>query len=160
MLDEMKIFNAFLKIFVVASFIIANSCSLCPFQWCSPGYYISIDIHGLQKNIRKEIETVLEEQKYSGVTNEISKSDSVFQYQKIVVKDQDFYHPEVDVIVHFERTNGKNKTGVTIVNRFTGMKPEIKTEMDKLADILYERLLALADKDKIAVTRKPYGPGI
>jgi len=158
--DEMKRFNTFSKFFLIFSLIIVNGCSLCPFKWCSPGYYIRIDIHGLQENDRDAIEKVLEELQYSHISRTNSNAVYSSQYQKIVVEDKSFYHPEVDVAVQFELANNSSKTTVLIVNRFSGMKPEVKSEMDKFADILFKKLLAFSDKDKINVLRKSYGPGI
>lgn len=140
-------------------FLSLNGC-VFPVMWSNPGFMIDIDVEKIKKEQILTLESLLINQDYN-LFSARRKDKRCVQYSKIITTDKQTEHPVVDVLLCYDENKELDKIakfGVLIINAWEGQRPEIKNEINRIGNIMYDELTTMVGKDNISIKRKTTGP--
>ena len=141
---------------VVGLVPLLNGC-IFPVMWSNPGYEINLKSSKVMNDYVILVKQLLEWEGYGY----LAKSERCFQYSKVIVNEEEINHPDVGVLVCFDKAKEYEEVkrfNVLIANFWQGQEPIFKQEIDRMGDILYEKLVELIGKENITIERRATGP--
>ena len=133
---------------------------LFPAMWSNPGYMISIEIQKVNKKDAVLVESVLREHNFNVSKQHVTGERCVWYKKEIHINGQIEY-PYIKAAVCFDEIPGQDITKdfrILIMNEWQGKAPQLKHEIDSIADILIAELKKLVGEENIKVERKATGP--
>jgi hypothetical protein len=126
-----------------------------------PGYVADIKTRNIIKSGVDTMEQVLINQDFRLFSKRGPRKYGCVQYDKIATTDKRVNYPLVTVQICYTDVAASETIKdfrILITNEYEGQRPEIKNEIDRIADILYRELTTLAGKENVTIYRGPMGP--
>lgn len=129
-------------------------------MWSNPGYMVSIDVQEISKKDGHSVEAVIKAQNYITTGERFTNIRCVW-YKKTIITDKLIEKPYVKTAVCFNEESDSDMAkdfSILIMNEWQGQYPQLKQEIDSIADILIAELKKLVGEENIKVERKATGP--
>ena len=147
------------KVLITLLFMMLQGC-LFPVMWSNPGYMVSIEAQKIYKKDVVLFEDVLKEHNFNTSAKRGTSIICVW-YKKDMSTGRRLEHPFVKTAVCYNEVPGTDMVkdfSFLIMNEWDGQDPELKQEIDSIADILIAELRKLVCTENITVERKATGP--
>ena len=148
----------YIKWVILLLCMILHGC-LIPGIWSNPGYAANIKVQNIYKQDISLIETILAENNFKWAARPVGSKECDW-YAKNIIGDQ-LKHPLVEIGICFnteDKADPIKYFKILIFNDFKGQDPQLKQEIDSIADILTAELKKLVGEENIKVERKATSP--
>jgi len=140
-------------------FMMLHGC-LFPVMWSNPGYMVSIEAKKIYKKDVVLFEDILKEHNFDTAVKRETSIICVW-HKKDMSTGRQIKHPFVKTAVCYNEIPGTDMMkdfSFLIMNEWEGQDPELKHEIDSIANILIAELKKLVGEENIRVERKATGP--
>ena len=137
--------------------LLLNGC-IFPVMWGNPGYMIDIEAKKINRENVKKLEQSVRDQNYNLFTE---SNNRCIQFSKVVTADKQIKHPYVGILICYDENKEFGQItefGTLIINEWEGQRPEIKQEINRMGDLLYDELVKFVGEENLTIERKATGP--
>jgi len=128
---------------------------LFPAMWGKPGYGISIDVSMLHKDAVDSVRNALIAEGFELRTGEDFNWKRDFSYSKYVsTASKKVDHPYINLTLSYEKGQFPEQMtsfSIGLGNEWEGQHPQLKQEMDRIADIIISILRGSVDEENITI---------
>jgi hypothetical protein len=153
-----KLLTAITSLFIA---LFLGGC-LFPMMWGKPGYGISIDVPIISKDAVDSIQNALIAEEFELRAEKDFNWKRDFSYSKYVAAEsKKVDHPYINLTLSYEKGQSPERVtafSIGLGNEWEGQQPQMKHEMDRIADIIISILRGSVGQENITVERKAIGP--